>query len=282
MRLSRAYVELSIYKSKLDEDVQVKDFDKYMKMANFTSPPNKALMILSDEEEDLPIKGFVRPEDTPGGALMAGLNFCAEDKRDDCPGIVPSVINGGELRGAQTVFWAGAYQMFGNQVQGSLVIAILGSGSGNKTSLIEAAIGELDSSSVSQVTLFLEKGKCDKSIVVSKLAKDCRDAGIKIACTKDLHLLHPDLSCLVGRRQPIAAAFIPPPAVTAESSQAGNHYLQGHTDKDVSASNITYGRLVVPLAVLVACTMYVVHKGGKKTKHEYDTIPDGDRQTIKV
>jgi len=82
---------MNVLESQLDANIEASDFETYLDQANFSSPPGKALFFLHFFGQQSPYyasfsapPGFVSPEDTPGGALLKGLEFCGVDQRGNC------------------------------------------------------------------------------------------------------------------------------------------------------------------------------------------------------
>jgi hypothetical protein len=74
---------VGVFEGENDKDITVGYYEPYFRIADFSSPENSGLFVIGVSIG--PIPGFVRPQDTLGGALMDGLTFCGVDSRDACP-----------------------------------------------------------------------------------------------------------------------------------------------------------------------------------------------------
>jgi len=80
---------MNALESHLDRDIDTSTFAPYLDEADFSSPPNRALLVArflggSSSTSFTPPPGLVTPEDTPGGALFQDLVFCGVDQRENC------------------------------------------------------------------------------------------------------------------------------------------------------------------------------------------------------
>ena len=172
---------LGSFAGKLDKDVKPESFHSYIELVDFSSPPDKGLLTVA--EEDFSIQGLVRPQDTAGGALAKGLTFRAENTKDDCP-----VVQSGS--GTQWAFWTAVYQEFAKQLQGRLVIVVWETENYKDALLpvVRAVIPYLRN--VSHVEMYLVDGTCETSNTVHDLRTTLELAGIsKVSCAEDRNLV---------------------------------------------------------------------------------------------
>ena len=176
---------LSVVESRLDDSIAIEDFATYMEHADFSPgkgalfwPPSASTTpTTSDVVNDAVVgtAGTIRPEGTPGGALLADLVFCGVDKREECPSDGSS--------GASLAFWTGAYAKFATDVRGSVQI-VLTEGA-NLVPLLAGAITSLDASAVASVVIF-SSSSCkskDVALVESALVETAGIDADTIACT---------------------------------------------------------------------------------------------------
>ena len=277
---------LEAFAGKLDQDVRTADFKPYLDAADFSSPKNGGIFVMGGRhnhgDDHLRIKNHTRPEDTPGGALVAGLTFCASDQHEHCPGI-QAPKDGEEFTGAASSLWAGIYQAFARQVQGQLLMVVLDE-SADTTLTVQAAIPHFNTNAVSEVDIFLVQGDCDASRAVSQLQHALHAANItKISCVQDPYLLNVALcagslatqeSCQLAKHVNDKAADSSEASKKANTTTADTE--NGEVDdvdvegEDESNSNFWNTCLVVLL--VAAGVIFFVEKQQKYHK-AYDEIP---------
>lgn len=145
----------------LDCDMNGASFASYMEQADFSSPPNKALMWLghSTSLQSLGFKffrsaneapfGMVTPERTPGGTMMSNLALCGvagdggtgksycDEGYDDCD--------------AFSYFWDSAYETFASLVSGTVYLVI----EPDRID-IRSTLAQLNASVVTKVVMYAE------------------------------------------------------------------------------------------------------------------------------
>lgn len=210
----------------LDEDTVVESFESYWDTGNFSTPPDRALLIIDGQghrslaengkdddgaDEDasyfLP-PSLIRPEDTPGGSLLKDLVFCGTDtQRSGCDyaGVYGEDDGAVRFQGAQTSFWAGVYRSFAASVTGKLRIVVLGTDEadveeehGSNPSyfsretlvknqlLLVSAIPNLPIQT--EVEVF-SQCSCERPIV-ARVVQALELHGMKSTCTYDRGLMH--------------------------------------------------------------------------------------------
>jgi hypothetical protein len=217
---------IGILQGSLDEDIVVGSFESYWSTGDFSSPVDRALLVLdggghrslaetgkvddNDDREEafhfLP-PSLTRPEDTPGGSLLKDLVFCGIDVQESGCAFTGYDADNGTVRfqGAQTSFWAGVYREFAVSVTGKLRIAVLGTDEadveeekGTNPSyvsreilvknqlLLESAIPNLSNQTEIEV---YSQCSCERPIV-ARVIKALELRGLKASCTYDRGLMH--------------------------------------------------------------------------------------------
>lgn len=290
---------LGAFAGKLEEDVRVEDFQAYLEVADFASRPDSGVLILGDNDDQVVgrVPGLVRPEDTPGGALVAGLSFCANDQLGDCPGVTEPSDDTGEFTGTQSALWAGVYQEFAKRVKGRLVMVLLpfsdetthnDDDDPSMTLAVHAAIPAFSADSVTQVDIYVMEGECLSSTVVENVRTALTETGVAkdaISCVKDPYLLNLMLcvgtlatkeSCQLAHQisQTWAAALA---TEEDQAASAANLAADQDDDQEYRAEKKTATRLrgvPVTVAIVVMASIAVVfYCYIKRSRIEYDEVP---------
>ena len=216
-----------------------------------------------------------RPEDTRGGAMVAGFAFCANDMHDDCPGITPPSDLEAQFSGAESALWAGIYQMFAKQVRGQLSIAIL-QPEADTSVVVKAAIPNLRPESVSETNIFVKGKDCHASRQVAQVRDALEKMGItKITCVQDPFLLQ--LAFCAGKAASTESCALvkrtSEEAQKSETTQRINGDGSDETETEQTRSHIWWVTSFCVLLIVAASGVGFVLRKRRTRKKDYDMIP---------
>ena len=231
-------------------------------------------------KKNMRVKGLVRPEDTRGGALMAGLSFCADDRKEQCPGVTPPDQKE-RFHGTQSAFWAGVYREFAKRVTGRLLVAVLDSDAQMYLS-IKAAIPYLRPDVVSEVDLFLVHDTCANSQVVANVSAALTQVGISnFTCTADPYLLK--MALCAGSLATKDSCDL---AQVVEKSQTLGKQATTNIDGDyheMKAANTTSFPMWVKCFLIAMAAFAILYLVENQEYHKgYDEIPQTETRASSI